>query len=129
MRRMPVIALSVALLGGCGGAVAPTEIAALDGAWSGEIARIRGDKPECRQWGVEMVIRDGRVSGAVFDLRSPAARFTFDSYVETDGQMFLDARAGGDLMRVVGRFSRNSFSGSSTGGDCDGRVSLSRARG
>src|SRR5262245_57117459 len=102
-----------ALVAACGGSLAPTDLSSLDGAWTGEISRVRGDQPQCKDWGLQMTIRGGAVTGQAFALRAPAARWAFNSYVETDGRMFVDLRAGGEIIQVTGSFSRNSFSGTS----------------
>jgi hypothetical protein len=126
-RKAVPLALAAALAA-CGGTLAPTDLASLDGAWKGDIGRVRGDQDKCRVWGLELTIRGGAVAGSAFDVAAPAARYSFNSYVETDGGMFIDALAGGEQIRISGRFSRSSFTGTSRSGrGCDGRVSLSRA--
>ena len=127
--RTNLLVVLATSLAACGGAIAPAELATLDGRWAGDINRARSDQEHCKLWGLQMTIRGGAVTGEAFDLNAPVARFAFNSYVETDGQMFIDAHVGGELVRVSGRFSRNSFSGASrTASGCLGRVSLSRAR-
>ena len=117
------------LLAGCGGTLPPSDLASLDGAWEGDINRVRGDQTYCKVWGVRLAIRKGAVSGEAFDVNARNVAAPFDGYVETDGRMFIDARVGGDVVSISGTFSRNSFSGgSSTPAGCRGVVSLSRAR-
>lgn len=131
MLRTALTALAfTTLLSGCGSTMAPTDLARLDGNWEGDIARARSEQKFCRQWGLRLVIRKGAVTGEAFDLNARNAPAPFETFIETDGRMFIDAHVGGDVVRISGTFSNNSFSGESqaTGG-CRGFVSLARSRG
>lgn len=131
MKRLVQAACSLALLtlAGCGGAIAPSDLASLDGNWEGDIARARADQSFCREWGLRVAIRNGAVSGEIFDPSGRNVAAPFDGFLETDGRLFVNARVAGQVLAIQGAFGRNSFSGESTNPlGCRGFVSLSRAR-
>jgi hypothetical protein len=130
VRTVVPTVLAIALAACGSSTLAPTDLGALDGAWEGDTNRSPGrSQLECKEWGLQLTIQGGRVNGQIFDLAAPAGKSGFVSYVETNGQMFIDTVANGRPVTMSGQFSRNSFSGSyRTPDGCFGPMSLSRAR-
>ena len=136
IRATAMSAAAMVLLAACGSDLAPREIATLDGAWEGDYRRDQGDERQCpARIRFQLMIQGGSVAGEAYDVRAPAVKASFESFVETDGQMFLDARIAGDVMHLSGRFRTGGFGGTDFRGEgrserrCRGPFELTRARG